>query len=344
MAMVKNDISLNELISDAFYNVGNNRNFGRNKDEREREAAKLKTWFERYYGGLSDKNDKKKEELVRDILDKTLSWIKMESNNFFTYIIDGLNSYPRDKYKQALCLKHLLCYINEKHSTHFDLEFAENYNQPDKSVRLLEILKLLHTNNISKSDIADAFRISERALNNDLNALHDGIEFMGAKMQIREFDNENGKYISPNHPIFLTLNSPEVYAMTIGLKLLSENTVFQYPHTNIADQIYSQLSDFGRNMVDKKAAELGIEFEDTDRKFVCSADFVLENNRAFCQYLRDSRLCAVQYMEDNIIKCNIGSLHINRRGPERYCKIILRTIEGDLLIDIKNIKQISPYS
>ncbi|MGE5678181.1 MAG: hypothetical protein ACM3ZR_09030, partial [Pseudomonadota bacterium] len=140
----------------------------------------------------------------------------------------------------------------------------------------------------------------------------------------------------------LTLNSPEIYALTIGLKLLSKDTVFQEPLAKIANQIYSQLSDFGHNMIDKKAKEAGISMKETEREFVCSADFARQDTKPFCQYLRDSRLCKVIYMDNNTPIEVIGSLHICNDENDRLKKVIVRSAAEDLVLPINDILDIQP--
>lgn len=140
----------------------------------------------------------------------------------------------------------------------------------------------------------------------------------------------------------LALNSPEIYALTIGLKLLAKDTVFEYPLEKVADKIYSQLSSFGKKMVNENAFKSGLSFEQTEMKFISSLEVARQNNRAFCNFLRDSRPCEVQYIKDGEPVTAKGTMHLATYASGKLDKVILRQGTIDELININDIEYILP--
>ena len=182
-------------------------------------------------------------------------------------IIAGIQTLLKDKYLYVLKIEHLIKYLNDKYDGHIYTEFLDYLKWTGKNDRLLKILKYLHSGKKSREAIANVFGISKRVLDDDLGTLKDGFEFMGTEMKIGELKREENTYTSPVHSVFLALNSAEIYAMTIGLKLLSKDTVFQNDLGRISDHVYLQLSDFASNMIMMKPEAEEIAFGDGKRVF-----------------------------------------------------------------------------
>ncbi len=155
--------------------------------------------------------------------------------------------------------------------------------------RLLNILKYLHHGEKKRADIADDFGISERALANDLKELQEGFNFMGVEMKINKLERGTNTYRSMIHPIFIAMHSAEIYAMTVGLKLLSKGTVFETTLGRIADVIHKQLSGYAQEMVDGHQEEVNIHFKEDTTKFLNSGEFMLRE-RPFTYFLKEQQV------------------------------------------------------
>ena len=86
-----------------------------------------------------------------------------------------------------------------------------------------------------------------------MNNLSKGIKFLNQEIKIKcEEENKKLFYSSTVHPVFLPLNMTEVYALTVGLKKAfqkKEKPLWDTIFNNIAEWIYSQLTDYGKEII-----------------------------------------------------------------------------------------------
>lgn len=236
-------------------------------------------FFENYYGG--------KNNARTDILIQPVQHIKNDQNNFALDILEGLKSYPNDKYTLACRLENLLQHLKRRYDLSLSDSLLANFKHKDKNERLLKILKYLHTGEKTRQDIAENFGISDRALATDLKTLQNGLEFMGSHMKIRELERKKNTYTSMIHPIFLALNTEEIYSMTVGLKLLSHGTVFQESMNRVADKIYKQLSVYATGIVENHTDGENVVFEAGDLRFMSTYALMKKSKTPFAYYLKE---------------------------------------------------------
>lgn len=331
---IEQEITLEELIREAFLKGNGKVKFGKNKKSLTEVADKLISWFLKYYRG------EKRIQARETILNQKLSRLRINVDEFCTDLIEGIRLYPHDKYQLTIRIEHILKYLNEQYDFKIDLLFLENLQARDKYDRLLKILKYLHCGSKTREDISQAFAISERVVSDDLSTLLDGFEFMGTTMQINELERGLNTYSSLIHPAFLALNTAEIFALTVGLKLLAKDTIFGSEFDRIADLIYVQLSDYARNIVDQHALDNEISFPgQIERKFLNSMEFV-KLQRPFSYYLKESIPCKVVVRLDGLTKTLTGTLQLAPPGPERFHKVALKTSEGEIILDIDDIVDI----
>ena len=135
----------------------------------------------------------------------------------------------------------------------------ESLNSYERQIDLLKILN----SSMSKRQIMDYYAISRKPLEKDINKLIDGTNILGQNVKINNIKREAGEihYESSVHPIFLPLNLTEVYSMTVLLKILAkENAVYSETLNNLANKTYSQLSDYAKEKIDRKADHEGVRF------------------------------------------------------------------------------------
>jgi len=147
-------------------------------------------------------------------------------------------------------------YLNHTPGYDLNLSIDDYVRRPeeDKRERQITLLKELHGEPKTIAMLTEEFAISDRTLRNDLNELENGIEFLGQAIKPTiQRGGRNGQvsYSSTVHPIFLPLNMTEVYALTVGLKKVAKGTPYEGILGDMADWIYSQLSDYGQNLIQK---------------------------------------------------------------------------------------------
>lgn len=158
-------------------------------------------------------------------------------------------------------------YLNKVHKVDIVLDEAFEVKIPDKYERLVDLLKMLQEGKTS-DQIQEQYNISKVTLNEDIKKLIFGTSILGQEVQIRDIDSEEGHvtYQSTCHPIFLPLNLTEVYYLLIGLKSLAKDhdSFSGSIYDNLANRVYSQLSDYGKNKVDNRCSQLNIWFPEED--------------------------------------------------------------------------------
>ncbi|MGI1658230.1 MAG: helix-turn-helix transcriptional regulator [Desulfitobacterium sp.] len=269
------------------------------KEQNDQEKA-LSAFFENYYGG-------KDNPTVRlNILHTSIGEYLEMLEDFTANIYDGVKSYPNAKHTLVAHLNHLLQHLKGRYSISYEVSFLSNFNYREKSERLLKMLKYLHSGERKRSQIADEFGISERALADDLKTLQEGYEFMDTTMQISELKRGSNTYQSLIHPTFLALNTSEIYALTVGLKLLSKDTVLEDTLDTLANKIYKQLSSTAKEIVDQQADELSLSFEEEELKFTNTYDLMKRRNTPFAYFLKEELPCRVMYLKDGKMHSIVG--------------------------------------
>lgn len=176
-------------------------------------------------------------------------------------VYDKLRNYSQDKAE----VKNRLAYLLQRLALDFQLDWDQEtyfgtglYLDGDR--RLLEMLKYLHSGAKTREEIANHFNISEKSLSDDLKVLQDDYSFMGQNMKITLKRGDN-TYESTIHPIFLPLNLTEIFALTIAIKTLVDESNLLKDHLhNISDRIFQQLSPYASEKILRDAEKYNITF------------------------------------------------------------------------------------
>lgn len=163
--------------------------------------------------------------------------------------------------------------------------------------RRVEIAKFLHEPR-SRDDIMENFFISERQLRSDLGALKDGVDFFGTTLKISVVKTEGNlrtttndeNYILTAHPIVLMLNLTEVYELTIGLlNVVKGNPSIYNEYSKLANKIYTQLSDYGREVIKTSNQDKHNLFQSESISYRSEAEMFEENWVSRFMYMLKTR-------------------------------------------------------
>lgn len=121
--------------------------------------------------------------------------------------------------------------------------------------RQLSIAKELHdfgqAKEFDRHKAAEKYLVSDRTIENDMAALHEGIAVMDQRLVLDDFRLKNRRVaaISTMHPLFLTQNLTQVICMLEGLRRMEEDwRMHSYARTT-AVSIWLQLSDYARDRI-----------------------------------------------------------------------------------------------
>lgn len=293
----------------------------------------LESFFWDYYGGKAyDRIDFK-------VQDKGIERI-LEEDDFLLNIIEGVRSYPNDKAKLSERLELFLDYLEKKYKFTYNKRAFENFKIKEKNERLLLMLKYLHSGDKSRADIAEEFGISERAVSDYINKLQDGFEFLGTQMSIQGLDRGTNKYRSLIHPTFLALNSSEIYALTVGLKLLSKDTVFEESLGRIADLVYEQLSETSKEMIDVHKDNT-VHFKADEMKFINSMKLGQMQDSPYSYFLKEAIECIVSYRDNEKVEYHKGILKLAQPSEGNiYDKVVIFNGDESIVLEMDKIMKI----
>ncbi|GAW28571.1 hypothetical protein [Carboxydocella sp. ULO1] len=259
-----------------------------------------------------------------------------------TKCADRIGSYTRDKGKLTRILNHFFNFVSQKYQLDIEPEdYFPVFNTLEKSERMVALLKYLQEPR-TKREIAEHFHISERALNDDLNVLQSGFTFLGYSMKITLNRGER-TYDSTIHPIFLPLNLSEVYALTVGLKLMGRNSVFGDIFYYIADSIFQQLSSYAKQRIAGKAKEVGISFDEIPALVYRAEDEIIASGRKqlLAYFLKSGAPCKIEYNTKAGIRTITGKVnYANSEGKYETNRIVVQNEKQQVEIDYAQILSI----
>ncbi len=177
--------------------------------------------------------------------------------------------------------------------------------------RLMYISKYFHNEENTVSELTNKLWVGERTIEGDLAKLRgmddDPLQVCGRKFTIDEVERENGRMVfkSTVHPFFLTCNLTQVVGMLKGLDSLSEIPEWKGYTRPLSNQIWEQLSDYGRERIKKVLSELmpdGMGLvekleKDSDRSFFSESYCSSLGQNAMYQSMKGGGPCTIEYMK-----------------------------------------------
>jgi hypothetical protein len=199
----------------------------------------------------ADKLDKATEGQID--LRLTLDYLMKDHTAFQRDIDDFIAAKTNGKYQYALRFESLLNYMNHQYNAEISTDFLKKYMLKDADRRRLELLKLMHSelklSGNSMVKIAENLGVDVKTIREDFNRLEKDFSFLETEINIKGFDKKNKIHNSPVHPVFLALNSTQLYSLLFALKIVANGTVFEDLGLEIANSVYSQLTEFGEELV-----------------------------------------------------------------------------------------------
>lgn len=249
---------------------------------------------------------------------------------FIAKINNKVDAASRNKALLAERVRDFLEYINRKYQLCIPVEELKEYHYCDEHIRMIEMLKLLQEGKKTREDIAEYFCQSTKTISADLKKLQDGYSLLGHHVQIEVKRSEN-TYESTIHPVILTLNLSEVYALTVGLKMMKDNNLFGATYDYLADYIYDQLSEYGKKRMGEKALDVKVEFrEGRARKYRYESELLKKDRGLMFLYPLKSGCCQkVEFDSEDGIQTIIGKVTYVFNGDKiDHDKIMIRSNDG----------------
>jgi len=271
---------------------------------------------------------------------------RKELSEKISYAIDHvLISYRRDKGKLVRFISGFRRFLQQKENIIIEASVFSAEIIDDPAERRIRIACFLHEPKEMK-EIVSHFFASDRTIRKDLAALRDGITFMGQKIQIEKVrEGRKIRYKSTLHPVFLPLNLTEVYVLTVGLlNAIPASHPFYIHYQYLANFIYSQLSDYGKQIISNAAEAQDTAYLFPDdfkivRGYRDELTLIERREGALAYMLKRMEECDITYVENGNNKKIRGRIRISGRNAEY---IAVKTKNKTVEIEYAKIISIVP--
>lgn len=230
---------------------------------------------------LSEELSKNKPVMIKDLSGGRVN----EELNIA--VADTMSALQMNKFTIYEMIAEFFKYLNRPKGFNLNLRIEDYLEKPEKDnmARRIAILKSLHGRTLTLDNLVDQYSVSDRTIREDLNKIENGIEVLGneIKIELNRIRNKGISYKTTVHPVVLMLNMTEVYALTVGLKKISKRTAYETVLNDLADYIYNQVSDYGKDLIDKTLRvhdeHTGIRFDNRMENSFRSEDEMLKNRK-----------------------------------------------------------------
>ncbi len=215
--------------------------------------------YQKYFGYSSLK--KSTVESILKMLEVQYTVDHLEKEELEQAMKDAVRSYKSHKGTAILVYKRFLQYLIEVHQCSIEVSFPE-VEVWNTFERQMYLAKELQGGDLNIEDLSERLWVSTRTLEEDLKKLRgldeDPIQILGRKFEIRDMERKNGKVLlsSTVHPFFLTWNLTQVIAALKGLQMMMENPLMKAYAQKSAEDLWMQLSSYGKNRILQVSKEL----------------------------------------------------------------------------------------
>jgi len=226
-------------------------------------------------------------------------------DNIPVAIKDTVTSYTKDKTTAIKVFKEYLAFLDMEYGVKVEVNFPPTFNS--QFDRQMYIVKRLHDRKYRASDFENELWVSDRTISADLQALEDGISVLGQQLKIKRDDVVyHNQGLNTVHPIFLTANLTQVVVLLKGLEVQALDPAYSEYAIRLAANIWSELSDYGRNRILKVSEQLNLnkawfEMLESQRNhglYSTEADCSYEHGVGnVLNFLKNSQPCTIEVQE-----------------------------------------------
>jgi len=185
-----------------------------------------------------------------------------ESEYLQENIRNSVQAYTRNKDAAIEVYKMFVRFLEEK-DVAVDIVFPP-ISVSSSFERQMFIAKYLQTPGHHISDLQGILWVGQRTIEDDISRLrgNDPIQINGRPFCIPDTERKNNtiQFTSTAHPIFLAENLTQVLVMLEGLRTISENPLYTNYAMLTASNIWSQLSQYAKDRINKVVSEINTEF------------------------------------------------------------------------------------
>ena len=258
--------------------------------------SESKTKIEEYRNAIEDNVD------VVDLIDKVDKKVVHSGK-------ENIRSFILGYYKYLLDIHHIDVGSNLK-----DRKLIS-----DKLRREIEVAKFLHKKP-TREEVKKEFSLESRTLSEYLGELKDGIEFLDTeiRLDIRDIESHKLECVTTMHPIFLSLNLTELWALTKYLpKEMKKNNINNSVIDSIINRVKSQLTDYALETLKLTNEEnQKLQFKWEDKKLFQDKDHMIGymiKSRCLCSFIIGDEVFEGQLLDYQTIlvdgkEKNIGNI------------------------------------
>ena len=261
--------------------------------------------------------------------EKNIEWVQSHMSDTNKLISSFIRSYFDERENIVTSINRFMLYLKTPGLIYEGDLFCHVdriYRGDEMKIKLLKYLQQPRGN---REKIAEHFNMSSNAINAHLGELQNGCDILGSNVKICPSRGTN-EYDSTIHPVFLALNLSEIYTLTVALKICTKKSVFTDTANDIADDVYRQLTEYGKGVIDKRAKEAGVQFGDSKGGYRQEIDeksdkkeILNQKNRHRAYILKSLAPCKVFYSDNTVPMCGVLQIH-----PDDKSKVIFVQKDG----------------
>ena len=224
-------------------------------------------------------------------------------------IKDSVSAYRSNK-DSAIDIYKKYVKLYDKYNINVGIEFS--YSCIHHLERIMFIAKIFAGSDYKVSDLPDLLWVKDRTIEGDIAKLREirMIPYRCVEKFIIEDLEKRGSITMPStaHPIFLTSNLTEIIITLKGLKGMAQNSAYREYAQNMAQSIWTQLSDYAKNRIlhvtenilpDELGWYHGLD-ETCDYSF--STEYMCRNFEGLgcvLDCLKNGKVCFIEYKEND---------------------------------------------
>lgn len=241
------------------------------------------------------------KEIICNLKDRPIT-DKEVINNIPAAIKESVASYVKDHNTAIDIYKRYITFVKKNYFVILDVDFPPTFNS--RFDRQMYIVKSIHQRKYQAAEIAGELWFNERTISGDLQELEDGITILGQKLKIYKQDliyRNTG--LNTVHPIFLAANLTQIVVLLRGLEQQGQDPAYHEYAVRLAANIWSELSDYGRNRIMTVSEQLNLNItwfdmlEEKRNKGLYSTEANCSYNKgagSVLDFLKNGKRCAIE--------------------------------------------------